>query len=52
VDSLNNIRSEASRHFGNKEREYLKGKIEELATNSKNRNIRKVYRGINKFKMD
>jgi hypothetical protein len=30
--------------------EYLKGKINELATNSKNKNIRDLYRGINEFK--
>jgi hypothetical protein len=35
--------------FGIK-REYTKDKIDELATNSKNKNIRDLYRGINKFK--
>jgi hypothetical protein len=29
------------------EGEYLKDKINELATNSKNKNIRDLYRGIN-----
>jgi hypothetical protein len=29
---------------------YLKDKINELATNSKNKNIRDLYRGINEFK--
>jgi hypothetical protein len=48
--NLNNVRSEASRHFRNKKREYLKDKINELATNSKNKNIKDVYRGINEFK--
>jgi hypothetical protein len=38
-DNLNNV----SRHFRNKKREYLKGKINELATNSKNKNIRDLY---------
>jgi hypothetical protein len=33
-DNLNNIRREASRHFRNKRREYLKDKINELARNS------------------
>jgi hypothetical protein len=33
-----------------KKREYLKDKINEHATNSKNRNIRELYRGINGFK--
>jgi hypothetical protein len=49
-DNLNNVRREASRHFRNKKREYLKDKIKELATNSKNKNIRELYRGINEFK--
>jgi hypothetical protein len=31
-------------------REYLKDKIDELATNRKNKNIRKPYRGIDGFK--
>ena len=34
VDNLNNVRSGASRHFGNKRKAYLKTKIEELETNS------------------
>jgi hypothetical protein len=33
-----------------KKREYLKGKINELARNSKNRNMGDLYRGINEFK--
>jgi hypothetical protein len=41
-DNLNNVRSEASRHFRNKKREYLKDKVNELTTNSKNKNIRPV----------
>ena len=28
VDNLNNVRCEASRHFRNKRKEYLKGKID------------------------
>jgi hypothetical protein len=39
-DNLNNIQRETSRHFRNKQREYLKNKIYELAMNSMNRNIR------------
>jgi hypothetical protein len=45
-DNLNNVRREASRHFKNKEREYMKDKINELATNSKNKNNRDLYRRI------
>jgi hypothetical protein len=39
VDNLNNVRHEASRHFRNKMREYLKAKINDFETNSKNRSI-------------
>jgi hypothetical protein len=49
-DNLNNIRHETSRHFKHKNRECLKNKRDELATNSKNKNIRELYRGINEFK--
>ena len=34
----------------NKKKEYLKAKIDELETNSKIKNIRDLYRGINDFK--
>jgi hypothetical protein len=30
IDNLNNVRLEASRHFRNKMKEYLKAKIDEL----------------------
>jgi hypothetical protein len=42
ADNLNNVRCEASKHFRNKKREYLKDKINELATNSKNKNNREI----------
>jgi hypothetical protein len=45
ADNLGSIRLEVSRHFRNKKREYLKGRIDELATNSKNKYIRDLYRG-------
>jgi hypothetical protein len=44
-DNLNNTRCEASRKFGNEMQEYLKDKINELATNSKNKNIGEFRRG-------
>ena len=50
VDKLNNVRREASRHFRNKKKAYLKAKIEDLETNSKIKNIRDLYRGISYFK--
>jgi hypothetical protein len=48
--NLNNVRREASKHFKIKKREYLKDKINELATHSKNKNVRDWYRGINEFR--
>jgi hypothetical protein len=48
--NLNNIRLEISKNFRNKTREYVKDKINELATNSNNKNIRDLCRGINEFK--
>jgi hypothetical protein len=50
LDNLNNVRREASRHFRNKKREYLKAKLEELETNNKIKNMRDLYRGISDFK--
>jgi hypothetical protein len=37
-------------HLGTRKKEYLKGKINELETNNKNKNIRDLYRGINEVK--
>jgi hypothetical protein len=50
VDHLKNERREASRQFKDIKRKYLKGKINEIVTNSKNKNIRYLYREISKFK--
>ena len=41
VDNRNNVRREASRYFRDKQ-DYLKAKIEELKTNSKIKNIRRL----------
>jgi hypothetical protein len=49
-DNLGDVQPEASRHFRNKEREYLKDGINKLESNTKNKNIRDVCRGINEFK--
>jgi hypothetical protein len=48
--NLNNVRLETGRTFRNRSREYLKEKINELETNSKDQNIRDLYRGVNEFK--
>jgi hypothetical protein len=46
-DNLYNGRRETSRYL---RREYLKDRIKELAANSKNKDIRDLYVGINAFK--
>jgi len=50
VDNLNNVRRDASKHFRNKKKAYLETKIEEFESNSKIKNIRDLYSGINDFK--
>jgi hypothetical protein len=50
VGNLNNVRrKDTSRHFSNKKRENPKIKINELETNSKNKNNRDMYWGLNYF---
>jgi hypothetical protein len=51
-DNLKNIRRKASRNFTKKSKggAYLKDKISNLVTNSKNKNIRNLSREINRFK--
>jgi hypothetical protein len=46
-DNLNNVRRGASRHFRDKRREHLKGKINEFATNSK---FKSCYQSRNNLK--
>jgi hypothetical protein len=46
-DNLNNIKLQASRQIKNEKGEFLKDKINELATNSKNKIIRDPNGGIN-----
>jgi hypothetical protein len=44
IDSFGEL--EASRHFRNKKKGYLKDKFEEFETNSKIKNIRDLYRAL------
>jgi hypothetical protein len=44
-DNMNNVRFKASRKISIKAREYLKDQINELGTNSKNKNITDLCRG-------
>ena len=50
VVNLKSLRRDASRHFRNKKKAYLRAKIEELETNSKIKKIRDLYKGINDMK--
>ena len=50
ADNLHNVRHAASRYLRNKDRDYLKLKMNELDTNIKNKKIKGLYRGINDFK--
>jgi hypothetical protein len=50
VENVNKVRRDASRHLRNKKKAYMKAKFEELETNSKIKNVRDLYRGINDFK--
>ena len=36
--------------FRKKKRDYMKAKVSKLEENSKNKNIREMYKGINEFK--
>jgi hypothetical protein len=49
IDTLNNVRRLASRHFRKEGRNI---RIDELETNSKIKNIRDLYRDISDFKKD
>jgi hypothetical protein len=48
-DDLSNVRCKASRHLRNKKWEYLKDNINELATYSKNKNIRDLCQESSEF---
>jgi hypothetical protein len=50
-DNLSNVRQEASRFFRNKKREYVTDKINKPESNSKNKNITDIYKGITEFKV-
>jgi hypothetical protein len=50
VNNLHNVRREASRHYRNKKKEYVKAKIDLLETKRKIKNVRDWFRGINDFK--
>ena len=51
-DNYHTERRETSRTLKNKKRDYLKGKLTEINTNSKNKNIRDLYKGIKDLKKD
>jgi hypothetical protein len=48
--NVKKIRREASKHFRNNQKEYLKPKIDLTETNSKIKNIRDLYMDISELK--
>jgi hypothetical protein len=50
LDNLNNVKHEASKHFRNKKKEYLKAKVDDLKLTLRPNNIRELFRGISDFK--
>ena len=46
IDNLNNVRREASRHFRNTNKKYLKARIEELEINGKKKSILHTCIGV------
>jgi len=50
VNNLNNVRREVSRYVRHRKKAYMRNKIEGFETNSKIKNIRDLYGGINYFK--
>jgi hypothetical protein len=46
VDNLNSVKYDVCRYFRKKQRKHLKVKSKEIETNSKKKNIRDLYRGI------
>ena len=45
ADNLNNVRREASRHFRNKKKAYLKAKIDEIENDSKRKKYQRLVQG-------
>jgi hypothetical protein len=50
IDKPNNVICEASRHFRNEKKEYLRAQFDELETNSKIKIIRDLYKHISDLK--
>jgi hypothetical protein len=50
MNTTENVVCSELQHFRNKKGKYPKDRTNELATNSKNENIRDLYRGINGYK--
>ena len=45
-----NVRRDPCRMFWKKKRDYMMAKVNKLEENSKSKNIREMYKGINEFK--
>jgi vacuolar-type H+-ATPase subunit H len=49
-DKMSNASQEATNRIRKTKREYLKDRTNELSTDSKNKNIRNLYGGLNEFR--
>ena len=49
-NNYHSVRQETTRRLRNKKKAYLKNRINELEENSKDKNIRDLYKGIREFK--
>jgi len=50
AEDFSNVRRNTCRMFRKKKRDYMKAIVNKLDENSKNKNIRETYKGINEFK--
>ena len=50
AEHLTNIRRDTYKTFRENKRDYMKAKGNKLEENSRNKNIREMYKGINEFK--
>jgi hypothetical protein len=46
VRNISNVRREAKRYFRKKKEEYMKAKVDETETDSKNKIVRYLYKGV------
>ena len=50
AEDISNVRRDTCKTFRKNKGDYMKAKVNKLEENSKNKNIREMYKGINEFK--